>query len=191
LGWICCLRREVAERIFPIPVNPIIRNFGDTPIMRLAPLISPIVSLPDVLCEYRLHGKNNGNICEITPEHLARELQVYQEMWKLQRAYLAGIHPRLSASLVTLEFNQHVATVKYLKARLECDVDGAQRSRRIMRPKEWLEEPALRRWFWRTAPYMPDAVFRPAVKLLFSQNRLKQILAPFARALRRKSYKYV
>jgi hypothetical protein len=60
-----------------------------------------------------------------------------------------------------------------------------------MRPDEWLEEPALRRWFWRTAPYMPDAIFMPAVKLLFSQNLVKQTLAPFARAFRRTSFKYV
>jgi glycosyltransferase involved in cell wall biosynthesis len=191
VGCICCLRREVAECIFPIPVTPVTRNFGDTPIIRLAPLMSPVVSLPDVLYEYRQHGKNNGNISEIDPEYLDRELRVYEEMWQLQREYLAGIHPRLSASLACLESNQHVTIVRYLKARLERDPVEAERSRRAMRPDEWLEEPALRRWFWKTAPYMPDAMFRPAVKLLFSQNLVKQTLAPFARAFRRTSYKYV
>jgi glycosyltransferase involved in cell wall biosynthesis len=191
VGCVCCLRREVAERIFPIPFTQVTRNFGDTPIIRLAPLISPIISVPEVLYEYRMHGRNNGNISEMGPEHLERELQVYQEMWKLQRTYLAGIHPQLSAGLVSLESNQHVSTVRYLKARLERDFVQAERSRKAMRPAEWLEEPMLRRWFWKVAPYMPDPIFRQAIQLLFSQNRVKQTVAPFVRVFKRTPYKYV
>jgi glycosyltransferase involved in cell wall biosynthesis len=190
VGCVCCLRREVADRIFPLPVNPVTRNFGDTPIIRLAPLISPVVSLPDVLYSYRLHGGNQGNSSQLNPERLARELHVYQEMWKLQREYLARIDPLLATCLADLNVNPHVVTVKYIKARLERNRAATKMYKDLMRPAQWREEPVLRRWFWKAAPYMPDPVFRPAIGLLFSPNRVKQLLGPLARVFRTKPYQY-
>ncbi len=50
-------RRAVAERLFPIP-EPSFRSEADGFLVTLAPLLTPVAYVPEVLAGYRLHGAN-------------------------------------------------------------------------------------------------------------------------------------
>lgn len=52
-----CLRRQIADRVFPVPEEPF-RVDADLFILELAPLLTKLVSLEEVLALYRLHGSN-------------------------------------------------------------------------------------------------------------------------------------
>ncbi|MDQ6699211.1 MAG: glycosyltransferase [Acidobacteriota bacterium] len=50
-----CLRRELVERLFPVPETA---SFSDGYIYTLGPLLAPVSHLADVLTHYRVHGTN-------------------------------------------------------------------------------------------------------------------------------------
>ena len=53
------LRRDVAERLFPLPLQAPLVSCPDQLITRLAPLITNVTREDEALSEYRLHGENN------------------------------------------------------------------------------------------------------------------------------------
>lgn len=71
------VRREVAEWIFPLPEHRPMRDCGDAPFMLLAPLLTPLAALDDVLAEWRRHGGNRANRAIVDAAYVARELDVY------------------------------------------------------------------------------------------------------------------
>lgn len=52
-----CVRREVAEAIFPIPAS-LYRRYSDGFIYTLAPLLTEVLTIDDPLYHYRVHGQN-------------------------------------------------------------------------------------------------------------------------------------
>lgn len=52
-----CVRREVAERIFPIP-EALYRRYSDGFIYTLAPLLTEVLAIDEFLYHYRIHGEN-------------------------------------------------------------------------------------------------------------------------------------
>ena len=64
------LRREVADRIFPIPVE--YTGYAEQMIHRLAPLMTELCAVDTPLARWRLHGQNDQNSTRITPRRLER-----------------------------------------------------------------------------------------------------------------------
>jgi glycosyltransferase involved in cell wall biosynthesis len=169
------VRREVARRIFPMPEH--LGLYGDTPVMRLAPLITEVVGLEAPLAQWRQHGGNAFNQSRLTVSQIDRSLQMYGALWELQRAYLESIDARLAAEFCPLERDQHVLTLRYLRARLSGDSGATSRHRSLMESAMLRSEPRLRQWFWRGSIWLPRPIFRASVNLLVSQNVLKDAVA--------------
>ena len=54
-----CLRRDVVEKIFPLPEDDSLRICADAYITRLALYYSPLATVQNSLGVYRIHGENN------------------------------------------------------------------------------------------------------------------------------------
>ena len=86
------LRREVADRIFPIPVE--YTGYAEQMIHRLAPLMTGLCAVDEPLARWRLHGANDQNSSRITPRRLERELKIMDSLWLEQKHYLEGVDRR-------------------------------------------------------------------------------------------------
>src|ERR1700761_8739749 len=64
------LRREIADRIFPIPVQ--YTGYAEQMIHRLAPLMTELCAVGVPLAHWRFHGLNDQNSIHITPRRLER-----------------------------------------------------------------------------------------------------------------------
>jgi hypothetical protein len=171
-------RRPLAERIFPLRESGALRNFGDTPIMRLAPLMAPITAIEEILGTYRKHG-NNQSTAPSLRDYIDRELACYEAVWQLQRQYLASRHPERPNLLAPLTANGHFLQMAYLKARIMCDGHSEKHLRGLMRatPSPLLTEPPLWRFVFRIAPLVPLPFLVATLDLLNGQGRLKQVVA--------------
>jgi hypothetical protein len=170
------LRREIAERIFPLPEHGALRSYGDIPPMRLAPLMTSIVSLSEPLTEWRRHGQNFAN-GSVTLAFIRRELEAHQAQWNLQRQYLEMVHPSLANGFAPLDASVHMAAMKYMEARFEGRT-AVGLHRELMRRYCGEETaPKARKWFWRMSIWFPKPFFRLAVNLFTRPNVLKQALS--------------
>jgi hypothetical protein len=89
------LRREIADRIFPIPVE--YTGYAEQMIHRLAPLMTELCAVDAPLAHWRLHGHNDQNSTHVTSRRLERELKIMDSLWLQQKQYLEGIDPVLPA----------------------------------------------------------------------------------------------
>jgi glycosyltransferase involved in cell wall biosynthesis len=171
------LRREIAARIFPLPEEGPISNYGDGPLMRLAPLMTHLIAIDEGLAEWRCHGSNFSNHQVITADYLRRELDVYGEFWRLQRSYLDKFYPTgVAAKLAALETNGHVATMRYMLARLD-NTRVLQAWRELMHRRVRNKADVWLRYFWPLSILLPRRAFSLAINLLIGPNSLKALMA--------------
>src|ERR1700678_2722314 len=97
------LRREVADRIFPIPVE--YTGYAEQMIHRLAPFMTEICAIDAPLARWRLHGQNDQNSTRITPRRLERELKIMDSLWLEQKHYLEGVDAALAESFPAIDRN--------------------------------------------------------------------------------------
>jgi glycosyltransferase involved in cell wall biosynthesis len=77
-----CLRRDLAEIIFPIP-EPLFRTGADAYIYNLAPFLATIESVNEVLSCYRLHGSNTtGLLLQYQPTTLEKALADMERVFR-------------------------------------------------------------------------------------------------------------
>ena len=184
-GGALAIRRTVAERIFPLQETPVLRNFGDTPIMRLAPLMAPVVGIKEILGTFRKHSGNQSSAPSLS-DYLQRELRCYQAVWELQRDYLASRHPNSPDLLAPLTANGHFVAMTYLSARLQGHRRLERQMRKLMRqsPSPLLTESPFWRFVFRVAPFIPLPLLVAAINILIGQGRLKQFVVTFRAAWR-------
>ena len=171
-------RRALAEQIFPLREAGALRNFGDTPIMRLAPLMAPITAIEEVLGTYRKHGRNQSAAPSLL-DYIERELACYEAVWQLQRQHIASRYPESPSLLAPLTANGHFVQMAYLRARVMGDRPSEKQLRGLMRasPSPLLTEPPFWRLVFRIAPLVPLPLFVAALGILNGQGRLKQFVA--------------
>jgi glycosyltransferase involved in cell wall biosynthesis len=179
-----CLRREVAERIFALPVG--LRAFADTAIQVLAPLITPVVALDRAMGEYRIHGENAAAVSKLTESHLRRLVDFDDQLWTAWRAFLIASsckHPIPSEAPSTQN--------SYVYARFRGDPAAKDTYRAFVTGPRFRGLPAMYRLFWRVSARLPDGAFRKAVELVQGQRSAKLLLAHALRKIRRiKDVKY-
>src|SRR6201996_6721490 len=90
------LRREIADRIFPIPVE--YTGYAEQMIHRLAPLMTELCAVGVPLAHWRFHGLNDQNSIHITPRRLERELKIMDSLWLAQKSFLERVDPGLADS---------------------------------------------------------------------------------------------
>jgi glycosyltransferase involved in cell wall biosynthesis len=69
-----CLRRELAEAVFPVPEEPF-RIDADTFILELAPLLARVVGVEEILGLYRLHGANAYSRVRVDSSSIGRTIR--------------------------------------------------------------------------------------------------------------------
>jgi glycosyltransferase involved in cell wall biosynthesis len=170
------LRREVAERLFPLPVTAPVHICPDQTLMRLAPLVTPVARLQDALAEQRLHQSNTYGAHRTTVATVSREMMLMTALWGEQRALLAAIDERLAAQLAPIGAAQHMLLLAYVRAKLSRDPDVRSYYARYMKV---LKADPYRRHvgLWRASLYFPVWLFERLLNIFFGQNRIKQWLA--------------
>ncbi|MDF5716696.1 MAG: glycosyltransferase [Rhizonema sp. NSF051] len=175
------IRREVARLIFPL--NEAMIRHTDSLICFLAPLVTEIGSVPEVLSKFRLHGANITSATALTVDaiergHLAGGL-LYQEQKKfLKNVYGTEIEQRLASQ----EFNLPFCFERYLIARLkhlsqkECREVHEQL---ISHPKFSATYSWFRPHRWLLQWYLPDALFMMMFNQVYGSTHLKQLVRGF------------
>jgi glycosyltransferase involved in cell wall biosynthesis len=174
------LHRDVAERIFPLPLEAPLVSCPDQLITRLAPLLTNVTREDEALSEYRLHGGNNYGPGRVTAASFKRELEYCEALWFAQRRFLATLDPRLAKDFQPLSLHPYIVHTSYLHARLARDPDVRRHYDRYM---ACTGRGTRFAWFWKLSIYLPYAVFDFAVNLLVRQSRLKQMIAHWKKML--------
>src|ERR1700748_1864753 len=77
-------RRDVAQRMFPIPTGPILASCPDQLITRLAPLLTSVTHADEELSEYSLHGGIKYGTDRVSAASFKRELDYCARLWHAQ-----------------------------------------------------------------------------------------------------------
>jgi glycosyltransferase involved in cell wall biosynthesis len=173
------LRREVADRIFPIPVE--YTGYAEQMFHRLAPLMTQLCAVDAPLARWRLHGQNDQNSTRITARRLERELKIMDSLWQEQKHYLESIDLELARSFPTIDRNPLYLKMNYIRHRLNNDPAMHQAygdlCRYGLRANSKVDQ------FWRYSNHLPRPLFHRAVDLLLTQSIWKQMVS---RAIRGK-----
>jgi glycosyltransferase involved in cell wall biosynthesis len=174
--------RDVAERMFPLSVEPILVSCPDQLITRLAPLLTSITADGEALAEYRLHNANNYGPDKVSAATFKKELDYTRALWEGQRRFISTqIDPELAKELQPVTVSAYIAYISYIHARLSRDPE----ERRYYEDwKSRLNHPLARMvWFWKISIYLPLPVFAFCINLMVRQSWIKQLVARLRRML--------
>jgi glycosyltransferase involved in cell wall biosynthesis len=178
------IRREIAERIFPLEETGPLRNFGDAPFLRLPPLMTKVSSVDECLGFYRRHGGNQSMLKD-WPAYFERELAAYDRLWHLQRSYIESVSPDLSALFAPISANLHVLEMRYMQARLTGTPDEILCAYSdMMSLPEMRQQVRVWRWYWKLAPFLPRKTLIATFAALVSPSRAKEYVATGLRFMR-------
>jgi glycosyltransferase involved in cell wall biosynthesis len=166
------LRREVADRIFPLPVE--YTGYAEQMIHRLAPLMTELCAVEAPLARWRLHGQNDQNSTRITARRLERELKIMDSLWLKQQKYIEGVDASLARSFPPLNRNPLYLKMNYIRHRLNNDRATRQAYRDLCR--YGLEAGSTVDRFWRYSNRLPRPLFQRAVDMLWTQSVWKQMV---------------
>lgn len=170
------LHRDVAERLFPLPLEAPLVSCPDQLITRLAPLITNVTREDEALSEYRLHGENNYESDNATAASFRRQLDYCEALWGAQKRFLKTMDPGLAEVFQPMSLNPYIIFTSYLHAKLARDPDVRSYYDRYMVSLKRL--PGARHvWFWRLSLYLPHRVFEFALNLLVRQSWIKQLVS--------------
>lgn len=173
-----CLRREIAERIFPmdnaLPQGP------DIFLRAAASLLAPVTALSETLAYYRLHGSNQGNTAQRftaaqAVERRRKEIVEFGGVYEALDGWLARERPGFA--LPPFESTRPHVERSYVIARLT----GADRSTTARLHERLLElsdtmTPRMRA-FYRLSPRLPRPLFKTGLDLIYGQGRVKKVLS--------------
>ncbi len=166
------LRREVAARIFPIPVE--YTGYAEQMIHRLAPLMTELCAVGAPLAHWRFHGRNDQNSAHITPRRLERELKIMESLWLEQKHYLETVDASLARAFPPIHHNPLYLKMSYIRHRLNDD-PAVQQAHKDMCRYGLRENSNLDR-FWQFSNRLPRPLFQRAVDLLLTQSVWKQMV---------------
>jgi glycosyltransferase involved in cell wall biosynthesis len=169
------LRREVAEAIFPLPEE--YRGFAERVIHRLAPFITEIHGIDRALATWRLHGRNDANAEEVIACRTERDVQVMEQLWYLQRAWLRKTVPDLAGEFPGLKQNDYYCRLRLVLARLNRSPTASQLYRELLDCPGFARRPLIERWFWKVTRCLPDSLFRAASNFIMTQGMTKQMVS--------------
>ena len=173
---IMSLRREVAERIFPLPDEA--GQFADVILRGAGTMLAPVAAVEEPLAFYRLHGANAGNTArKFTTsemlEHRRRDLREVQAAFRALSSWVAREHPGLS--LPAFETTRPYLERRYVIARLA----GEPRAQRAALLRRLLAQPENMssglRLFYRASPLLPRLVFKRGLETIYGQGRAKAV----------------
>ena len=166
-------RREVGDRIFPIPVE--YTGYAEQTIQRMAPLMTELCAIDAPLARWRLHGQNDQNSQRMTAKRLTRELAIMQSLWFAQKSYLDRLDPVLGQAFPKLETIPLYLKMEYMRHRLNNDPEMHQAHDNLCRYGLQMHSKLNR--FWRHSNVLPLPLFQKAVDLLHTQGFLKEMVS--------------
>ena len=166
------LRREVADRIFPIPVEYV--GYAEQMIHRLAPLMTELCAVSLPLAHWRFHGRNDQNSIHITACRLERELKIMDSLWLEQKHYLETVDESLARSFPPINRNPLYLKMNYIRHRM--NNDPAMRQAYADLCRYGLRENSTIDRFWQYSNRPPRPLFQRAVDLLETQSIWKQMI---------------
>jgi hypothetical protein len=175
------LHRDVANRLFPLPLEAPLGKCPDQVITRLAPLLTVVTCENHALASYRLHGQNSYGPDRVTPESVQRELMFSAALWEEQKRFLTEMNPQLAEDFQPLSGNLLTTQLKYIYARLTGAPDALQRYHQMVGALSQPDANHIR--FWKLSRFLPRSVFSFAINLLIRQSRLKQWLSRLKKRL--------
>lgn len=170
------LRREVAERLFPLSVE--LTGYAEQMIHRLAPFVTKLCSAGAALAEWRQHGKNDQKATRVTLKRLDRELEVMMLLWENQRDYLASVNPTAAVAFPGLDRSAYFRKLRYARSRLAESADAAERYTELFASPLGSGKDV---YFWKLSKFLPRPMFSKALDLVMTQGVLKELIARFAR----------
>jgi glycosyltransferase involved in cell wall biosynthesis len=171
------LRREIADRIFPIPVE--YTGYAEQIFHRLAPLMTELCAVDSPLAHWRLHGSNDQNSTHITARRLERELKIMDSLWLKQKQYLEGVDPALGESFPPVQHSALYLKSNYMRHRLNNDPAMHQAYADLCR--FGLQSNSKLDLFWRYSNRLPRPLFQRAIDLLLTQSVWKQMVTRIKR----------
>jgi glycosyltransferase involved in cell wall biosynthesis len=166
------LRREIANRIFPIPVE--YTGYAEQIFHRLAPLMTGLCAVDEPLARWRLHGANDQNSTQINPRRLERELKIMDSLWLQQLHYLESVDPSLAQSFPPITRNPLYLKMNYMRHRLNGDPAAQLAYQELCR--YGLQSNSKLDHFWRFSNRLPRPLFQRAIDLLLTQSVWKQMI---------------
>ena len=171
------LRREIADRIFPIPEE--YTGYAEQMFHRLAPLMTELCSVDEPLARWRLHGANDQNSTRITSRRLERELKIMDSLWLEQKRYLESVDPVLAEAFPPISRNPLYLKTNYMRHRL--NGDPAMRQAHDDLCRYGLKGNSKVDLFWRYSNRLPRPLFQRAIDLLLTQSVWKQMVTRVTR----------
>lgn len=176
------LRREVADRIFPLPSW--FRIGFDTAMVGVATLVTEVVGLDDVLTDYVWSGRNAMYSSGLSTSVLRARLEHSRMTWQMQREFLLEHEPDAVTHLQPLEASRVHMEQRLVLSRLERDGEHRRLYAQLRRTPDHHAQPLPRRAFWTFAPWLPRPVFLRVVSQLYRPSALRGVLASVARTTR-------
>lgn len=173
------MRREVTNLLFPL--NETFRSNADSLIFRLAPFITVIGTVSEVLSKFRFHGANTTSLLTVTAERLEREEVVFERLHQEQKRFLTEVYgASIAKRLSDLKHSVLVCNARYLVARLR-DKPGKERKQvhqqLVSHPQfhEYFGEALFQKWLVQWGQYCPDAFFVFLFDQVYGSGSLKRI----------------
>jgi len=170
------LRREIADLLFPLSIEPPLHTCPDQIVVRLAPLLTAIKRMPQALAEYRLHDANTYAKQSFTAESVTKELTFSTALWQEQHRFLSKLDPDIAGLLSAFENGPYSGQLRYLQAKLRDDPAARKYQQNYLEIRKRVGDTKFS-LFWRLSIYIPGILFRPLVGLLFGNGALKQFIA--------------
>ncbi|MBD0304343.1 MAG: glycosyltransferase [Tolypothrix sp. T3-bin4] len=174
-GSALCIRREVTDLFFHI--NEEFIGPGDTLICFLAPLVTVIVPVPEVLSKYRKHAASDSSFSILTADVLKQHLNVLEQVHQEQRQLLKKVYgAEVAEKLTGLEASETYLNKRYLLTRLK----GAPKSETREAHRQLVAHPEfgksmIQRWLqW--GEYLPDALFVALIDFIHGSSRIKRLV---------------
>ncbi|MBW4596873.1 MAG: glycosyltransferase family 2 protein [Brasilonema angustatum HA4187-MV1] len=174
------VRREVGELIFPL--NEEFKRNADSIIFRLAPCITEIGSVPEVLSQFRLHGANITSLLTLTVDSLEREHLIIARLHQEQKQFLKKFYgTEIAQKLTDWQSSLLVRHNLYLIARLK----GASKAESTKAHQQLVTHPKFNAQFGSSIPqklllqwgeYLPKPVFSALFDLVYGSSRLKRFV---------------
>ncbi|ARV62895.1 glycosyl transferase family 2 [Nostocales cyanobacterium HT-58-2] len=174
------VRREVAHFLFPL--NEEFKRNADSLIFCMAPYITVIGAVPEVLNQFRLHGANTTSLPTLTVEVMERGQDTLARVHQEQKKFLTKVYgTEIAEKLTDWRCSLAVRHNLYLLTRLK-DAPKAE-SRKAH--QQFVTHPLFnanygnfmfRKWLFLWGEYLPNPIFKMLFDQVYGLSRLKRFV---------------
>jgi len=172
-----CLRREVANVIFPL--NPEFRTNADGIIQRIAPLLTIVFAIDVPLAKRRIHQYNITYSNQITAEYIEKQIQIGQRLWEEQYNFLKHWAPNARNNLQRFDRSIEHKILSYVLQRIRnkrISTSGKTWKELINHP-DFKKFPLIRKVLWYVSYLLPSPVFKKFINLWWTSNSIKRMIS--------------